>query len=508
MSKLIKRDQIAHNLVHSSPIKNQYQSDTLYPNNNESSSSIHPSTADNNENENGIIAISKLNNPFVDSTINSNLPYLQQQQSSIEIINENSIPRVLSDFKFRHSTPLKFEQDLIITSPNHRRILHPTPPLSRSIKSEQQAPSIRCSPRISQQQQLEIINKNLSMELVVDKDFLTSEYENQDEVAKRHEVYRNIYDTSPSQSSRILKSHILHSRSSLINEMSINSANEIEDSMSQLALRKQQLYQNAPIKQSPMALKRMAATPSTITTSSIGGRSVSSRNSNSSIYELPNLSKIEKPKSKGRGRPRIHFPDPSVPKIKKKPGPKPKVKVKPEFDFFVTLKISPERLTGFGRRKRRRLTNKKAPTPESSSSSSPIETSSTSSKERATRNSKKKILIDPHDHKKKLGARSKTGCWTCRIRHKACPEEKPICSQCERLGLKCDYSNERPRYMRDKNLQQAKLKEIRSITNQSKRVNFIKRRKGSGLLTNDESLKYESTTSDSNKSVPKKKSRK
>lgn len=82
--------------------------------------------------------------------------------------------------------------------------------------------------------------------------------------------------------------------------------------------------------------------------------------------------------------------------------------------------------------------------------------------------------VNVHDKKKKIGPRSKSGCWTCRVRHKACPEERPTCSQCLRLNLNCDYSSLRPTYMVDPVLQANKLKEIRNITFKQKRNNFIK----------------------------------
>lgn len=82
--------------------------------------------------------------------------------------------------------------------------------------------------------------------------------------------------------------------------------------------------------------------------------------------------------------------------------------------------------------------------------------------------------VNVHDKKKKIGPRSKSGCWTCRVRHKACPEERPTCSQCSRLNLNCDYSSLRPTYMVDPVLQANKLKEIRNITFKQKRNNFIK----------------------------------
>lgn len=82
--------------------------------------------------------------------------------------------------------------------------------------------------------------------------------------------------------------------------------------------------------------------------------------------------------------------------------------------------------------------------------------------------------VNVHDKKKKIGPRSKSGCWTCRVRHKACPEERPTCSQCSRLNLDCDYSSMRPTYMVDPILQANKLKEIRNITFKQKRNNFTK----------------------------------
>lgn len=87
----------------------------------------------------------------------------------------------------------------------------------------------------------------------------------------------------------------------------------------------------------------------------------------------------------------------------------------------------------------------------------------------------KKQLYEP-EKKRRLGPRSKNGCWTCRVRHKACPENKPTCNQCERLHLFCDYSEERPAYMIDPLLQATKLKEIRAITSQQKRINFARKK--------------------------------
>lgn len=96
-------------------------------------------------------------------------------------------------------------------------------------------------------------------------------------------------------------------------------------------------------------------------------------------------------------------------------------------------------------------------------------------------NSKKKVHkvrsqeeIDK-EKKRRIGPRSKSGCWTCRVRHKSCPEDKDVCRQCRRLKLACDYSEERPLYMTDPVLQAIKLKQIRIITNQHKKIYFMKR---------------------------------
>lgn len=78
----------------------------------------------------------------------------------------------------------------------------------------------------------------------------------------------------------------------------------------------------------------------------------------------------------------------------------------------------------------------------------------------------------PKPKPKPSNSRSKSGCWTCRIRHKRCPEEKPACSQCERLHLQCDYSNSRPDYMLDASLHSAKLEDIKEQTSKVKKKNL------------------------------------
>lgn len=65
--------------------------------------------------------------------------------------------------------------------------------------------------------------------------------------------------------------------------------------------------------------------------------------------------------------------------------------------------------------------------------------------------------------------RSRSGCWICRLRKKKCSEEKPKCSNCQRLHLDCDYSVERPDFVTNEELRKAKLQEIKFHTRESKR---------------------------------------
>ncbi|GMG40338.1 unnamed protein product [Ambrosiozyma monospora] len=76
--------------------------------------------------------------------------------------------------------------------------------------------------------------------------------------------------------------------------------------------------------------------------------------------------------------------------------------------------------------------------------------------------------------KKKLtkisSARSKNGCWTCRLRRKRCPEQRPVCSECVRLGLTCDgYDMERPAFMKSEALAKEKMAHIKAITSVAKK---------------------------------------
>ncbi|OBA19052.1 hypothetical protein METBIDRAFT_224779 [Metschnikowia bicuspidata var. bicuspidata NRRL YB-4993] len=74
--------------------------------------------------------------------------------------------------------------------------------------------------------------------------------------------------------------------------------------------------------------------------------------------------------------------------------------------------------------------------------------------------------------KEKRQRRSKQGCWTCRLRHKACPEDGDPCGACARLGLECDVSRQRPSYMVDAQNAMHRLKEIRAVTDKLRKNRF------------------------------------
>lgn len=67
------------------------------------------------------------------------------------------------------------------------------------------------------------------------------------------------------------------------------------------------------------------------------------------------------------------------------------------------------------------------------------------------------------------GARSRTGCWICRLRKKKCTEEKPQCQNCVRLHLECFYDIVKPDFISDPTKKAAKLDEIKKKTKEAKR---------------------------------------
>ncbi|KAK6454881.1 uncharacterized protein RJT20DRAFT_53113 [Scheffersomyces xylosifermentans] len=164
------------------------------------------------------------------------------------------------------------------------------------------------------------------------------------------------------------------------------------------------------------------------------------------------------------------------------------VKSKHRKKLFVTLRLrnKPTKGPSKSRDSGRRL---QSPSPQKQSyvSSSPETTVDKDSDQdykpaaRQTRSNNRKSRVTEEvyapEKKRRLGPRSKRGCWTCRVRHKACPEDKPNCGQCRRLQLSCDYSEQRPAYMFDPIQQANKLRQIRQVTNEQKRINFAKRRR-------------------------------
>ncbi|KAI5965690.1 UME6 [Candida pseudojiufengensis] len=69
-----------------------------------------------------------------------------------------------------------------------------------------------------------------------------------------------------------------------------------------------------------------------------------------------------------------------------------------------------------------------------------------------------------HDLKKLYLSPQKSGCWTCRVRHKKCTNERPKCNDCLKFDLDCDISEERPEYMINPILQKRMVKKIRQMT--------------------------------------------
>lgn len=157
--------------------------------------------------------------------------------------------------------------------------------------------------------------------------------------------------------------------------------------------------------------------------------------------------------------------------------------------FKIALKIQPDILAGFDSCNTGNTNNttfEESTLIELSSSGdsdySPTATRKRIRSSRMTRNSTERpwfsgLSIPQKLSHGKMPARSRSGCWTCRVRHKACPQEKPSCSQCIRLQLDCDYSETRPDYMCDLELQQRKLREIRVITDKVKKTRFLDRNK-------------------------------
>lgn len=66
----------------------------------------------------------------------------------------------------------------------------------------------------------------------------------------------------------------------------------------------------------------------------------------------------------------------------------------------------------------------------------------------------------------KMHRRSRTGCFTCRLRRKKCDEGKPCCRACRHLGLKCEYK--RPMWWGNNEQRKQQKEEIKNIIRRTK----------------------------------------
>lgn len=93
------------------------------------------------------------------------------------------------------------------------------------------------------------------------------------------------------------------------------------------------------------------------------------------------------------------------------------------------------------------------------------------------------------------------GCWTCRIRHKSCPQDAERCSTCVRLGLFCDRSPTRPKYMVNKESCRKIKRDIKEITDSS-RGRLGKRKKVPGGDLESPGIKPEPSNGSSSEVMP------
>ncbi|OCL09490.1 hypothetical protein AOQ84DRAFT_20852 [Glonium stellatum] len=66
----------------------------------------------------------------------------------------------------------------------------------------------------------------------------------------------------------------------------------------------------------------------------------------------------------------------------------------------------------------------------------------------------------------KMHRRSRTGCFTCRLRRKKCDEGKPSCRACKHLGLKCEYK--RPMWWSNNEQRRQQKEVIKNIIKRTK----------------------------------------
>ncbi|KAH8683805.1 fungal-specific transcription factor domain-containing protein [Ilyonectria robusta] len=82
------------------------------------------------------------------------------------------------------------------------------------------------------------------------------------------------------------------------------------------------------------------------------------------------------------------------------------------------------------------------------------------------------------------GSRTRTGCWTCRLRRKKCDENTPTCSNCVSRGLHCYGYGDKPAWMLDKQNWQQVLDsdEAKSIRNAAEGAYRRRRQKNVGTI--------------------------
>ncbi|KAL2183721.1 hypothetical protein L209DRAFT_692016 [Thermothelomyces heterothallicus CBS 203.75] len=68
--------------------------------------------------------------------------------------------------------------------------------------------------------------------------------------------------------------------------------------------------------------------------------------------------------------------------------------------------------------------------------------------------------------KTQMHRRSRTGCYTCRLRRKKCDEGSPICTACRHLGLQCEYK--RPMWWSNNDMRRKQKEEIKMIIKRKK----------------------------------------
>ncbi|KAK4128830.1 hypothetical protein N657DRAFT_629857 [Parathielavia appendiculata] len=68
--------------------------------------------------------------------------------------------------------------------------------------------------------------------------------------------------------------------------------------------------------------------------------------------------------------------------------------------------------------------------------------------------------------KTQMHRRSRTGCYTCRLRRKKCDEGTPMCTACKHLGLNCEYK--RPMWWSNNDMRRTKKDEIKMIIKRKK----------------------------------------